>query len=120
MEKIFKSKVAPVINKPVMKVICAIPGVNQLIFKKIRNTLLEAFGGRIREIVMGGAALNPDVEKWFRKFKLQGRAHPNAMPLINDLLRFMLPEEQEADSLWMSLGVAFLESFTPITPRNEN
>ena len=70
MEKIFKSKVAPVINKPVMKVICKIPGLNQLIFKKIRNTLLSAFGGKVREIVMGGAALNPDVEKWFRRFKL--------------------------------------------------
>ena len=63
MEKIFKSKVAPVINKPVMKVICKIPGLNQLIFKKIRTTLLNAFGGKVREIVMGGAALNPDVEK---------------------------------------------------------
>jgi hypothetical protein len=41
------------------------------------------------------------------------------MPLINDLLRFMLPEEEEDDALWQSLGVAFLESFTPITPRNE-
>ena len=68
MEKIFKSKVAPVVNKPAMKVLCAIPGVNQLIFKKIRTTLLNAFGGNIREIVMGGAALNPDVEKWFRRF----------------------------------------------------
>ena len=46
MEKIFKSKVAPVVNKPAMKVLCAIPGINQLIFKKIRNTLLNAFGGK--------------------------------------------------------------------------
>ena len=35
MEKIFKSKVAPVVNKPVMKVITSIPGLNQIIFKKI-------------------------------------------------------------------------------------
>ncbi len=85
MEKIFKSKVAPIVNKPVMKVLCAIPGVNQLIFKKIRNTLLEAFGGRIREIVMGGAALNPDVEKWFRRFKLPftvGYGMTEAAPLL--------------------------------------
>ena len=85
MEKIFKSKVAPVVNKPAMKVICAIPGVNQIIFKKIRNTLLDAFGGRIREIVMGGAALNPDVEKWFRKFKLPftvGYGMTEAAPLL--------------------------------------
>ena len=85
MEKIFKSKVAPIVNTPVMKVLCAIPGVNQLIFKKVRNTLLEAFGGRIREIVMGGAALNPDVEKWFRRFKLPftvGYGMTEAAPLL--------------------------------------
>ena len=85
MEKIFKSKVAPVVNKPVMKVITSIPGVNQLIFKKIRNTLLNAFGGNVREIVMGGAALNPDVEKWFRKFKLPftvGYGMTEAAPLL--------------------------------------
>ena len=85
MEKIFKSKVAPVINKPVMKVITAIPGLNQVIFKKIRSTLLTAFGGNVREIVMGGAALNPDVEKWFRKFKLPftvGYGMTEAAPLL--------------------------------------
>ena len=85
MEKIFKSKVAPVVNKPVMKVLTSIPGVNQLIFKKIRNTLLSAFGGNVREIVMGGAALNPDVEKWFKKFKLPftvGYGMTEAAPLL--------------------------------------
>ena len=85
MEKIFKSKVAPVVNKPAMKVLCAIPGINQLIFKKIRTTLLNAFGGNVREIVMGGAALNPDVEKWFKRFKLPftvGYGMTEAAPLL--------------------------------------
>ncbi len=85
MEKIFKSKVAPVVNKPVMKVLASIPGVNQLIFKKIRTTLLNAFGGNVREIVMGGAALNPEVEKWFRRFKLPftvGYGMTEAAPLL--------------------------------------
>lgn len=85
MEKIFKSKVAPIINKPIMKVICAIPGINQIIFKNVRTSLLSAFGGKVREIVMGGAALNPDVEKWFRKFKLPftvGYGMTEAAPLL--------------------------------------
>ena len=85
MEKIFKSKVAPVINKPVMKVICKIPGLNKVIFNKIRTTLLNAFGGNVREIVMGGAALNPDVEKWFKRFKLPftvGYGMTEAAPLL--------------------------------------
>ena len=85
MEKVFKSKVLPVLNKPVMKVLTAIPGVNQLIFRKIRNTLLNAFGGNLRSIIMGGAALNPDVEKWFKKFRLPftvGYGMTEAAPLL--------------------------------------
>ena len=78
-------EVANLGNKPVMKVICKIPGINQLIFKKIRTTLLNAFGGKVREIVMGGAALNPDVEKWFKRFKLPftvGYGMTEAAPLL--------------------------------------
>ena len=85
MEKIFKSKVAPIVNKPIMKFICAIPGLNQIIFKKVRTSLLNAFGGNVREIVMGGAALNPEVETWFRKFKLPftvGYGMTEAAPLM--------------------------------------
>lgn len=85
MEKIFKGKVLPILNKPVMKVITSIPGLNQIIFKKIRNTLLEAFGGKVQSIIMGGAALNPDVEKWFKKFKLPftiGYGMTEAAPLL--------------------------------------
>lgn len=85
MEKIFKSKLQPVLNKPVMKVLTHIPGVNQIIFKKIKNTLLQTFGGNIREIVMGGAGLNKEVEKWFRRFKLPftvGYGMTEAAPLM--------------------------------------
>ena len=85
MEKIFKSKVAPIVKKPVMRVICAIPGLNQVIFKKVRTSLLSAFGGRVREIVMGGAALNPEVESWFKKFQLPftvGYGMTEAAPLM--------------------------------------
>jgi len=85
MEKIFKGKVAPIVNKPAMKVLCAIPGINKIIFKKIQGKLLSAFGGKVREIVMGGAALNPDVEKWFRRFRLPftvGYGMTEAAPLM--------------------------------------
>ncbi|MBQ8645470.1 MAG: AMP-binding protein [Bacteroidales bacterium] len=85
MEKIYKSKLQPVLDKPLMKVLTHIPGVNNLIFSKIRKTLLAAFGGNIREIVMGGAALNPDIEKVFRKVKLPytvGYGMTEAAPLM--------------------------------------
>ena len=85
MEKIYKSKLQPVLGKPVMKVLTHIPGVNKLIFKKIRETLLAAFGGNIREIVMGGAALNPEIEVWLKKIKLPftvGYGMTEAAPLM--------------------------------------
>jgi len=50
-----------------MKILLAIPGLNQILYKKIREKLTHSFGGRFMEIVIGGAAFNPDTEKFFRK-----------------------------------------------------
>lgn len=67
IEKIFKKQLLPVISKPQMKILLAIPGVNKLLYKKIRETLVETFGGRFKEVVIGGAAFNADAEKFFKK-----------------------------------------------------
>jgi long-chain acyl-CoA synthetase len=67
IEKIFKKQLLPVINKPSMKTMLAIPGVNLILRKKIKDKLVETFGGRFHEIVIGGAAFNADAEKFFRK-----------------------------------------------------
>ncbi|MFN8240719.1 MAG: AMP-binding protein [Bacteroidales bacterium] len=67
IEKIYKKQLLPVITKPAMKLLLAIPGINMILFKKIREKLTNSFGGRFMEIVIGGAAFNPDTEKFFRK-----------------------------------------------------
>ncbi|MFO7852434.1 MAG: AMP-binding protein [Bacteroidota bacterium] len=67
IEKVYKKKLLPVLNKPVMKILLAIPGVNKLLLKKIKKSLYESFGGNFHEMVIGGAAFNADVEKFFRK-----------------------------------------------------
>ena len=85
MEKIFKSAVLPVLNKPLMKVLTAVPGLDRILFNAIRKKLLTAFGGNVRMIIMGGAALNPEVEKWFKKFRLPftvGYGMTEAAPLL--------------------------------------
>ena len=69
IEKIFKNQVLPVISKPAMKVILAIPGLNKLILKKIRAKLEGAFGGNFRELVLGGAPFNQETEIFFKKMK---------------------------------------------------
>ena len=67
IEKIYKKQLLPVISKPHMKALLAIPGVNILLHNKIRGKLEETFGGRFKEVVIGGAAFNADAEKFFRK-----------------------------------------------------
>jgi long-chain acyl-CoA synthetase len=67
IEKIYKKQIIPVISKPTMKILLLIPGVNNILFKKIREKLTNSFGGRFMEIVIGGAAFNADTEKFFRK-----------------------------------------------------
>ena len=67
IEKIFKKQLLPVINKPHMKILLTIPGINKILHKKIKEKLVETFGGRFHEIVIGGAAFNPEAERFFRK-----------------------------------------------------
>jgi len=67
VEKIYKKQLLPIISKPHMKVLLAIPGLNKILFTKIREKLTETFGGRFKELVVGGAAFNAEGEKFFKK-----------------------------------------------------
>src|SRR4030066_1445005 len=86
IEKVFKKQILPVISKPHMKVLLAIPGLNKILHKKIREKLNVSFGGRFHEIVIGGAALNPEAEKFFKKIGLRfsvGYGMTECGPLIS-------------------------------------
>jgi long-chain acyl-CoA synthetase len=67
IEKIYKTQLIPVIRKPVMKILLKIPGVNQIIYKKIRNKMCTVFGGNFRELVIGGAPFNSEAERFFTR-----------------------------------------------------
>lgn len=85
MEKIYKSKIKPVLDKPLVKVALKVPGLNSVIYKKVKDGLEQAFGGRVQEFIMGGAALNPEVEKVLKKIKfpyLVGYGMTEACPLL--------------------------------------
>ena len=85
LEKIFKGKVMPTLNKPVMRIATSIPGIRNLIYGKVRKTLLNTFGGNITSIVVGGAAINPQVEAVMRKVGLPytvGYGMTECAPLI--------------------------------------
>lgn len=85
MEKIYKSSLKPVLSKWYIRVLASIPGLNKIIFNKMRSGLDTAFGGKVRTYIMGGAALNPEVEKWFKRIGLHytvGYGMTEAAPLL--------------------------------------
>ncbi len=67
IEKIYFKKILPKISSPVMKILLALPGINSLLFKKVRSSLMDTFGNNFVEIIVGGAAFNPEVEKFLRR-----------------------------------------------------
>lgn len=69
IEKIYKKRLLPTLEKPIIKILLHIPGVSSILLKKIKAKLVETFGGRFFEIVIGGAPLSADVEKFFKRIK---------------------------------------------------
>jgi long-chain acyl-CoA synthetase len=83
MEKIYANAIKPALEKA--KSLLAIPGLNQLIYRKARNKMIEAFGGSVQCFIMGGAALNPEAERCFKKIHLPytvGYGMTEACPLL--------------------------------------
>ncbi len=64
LEKIYRNKLRPVIEKPAIRRLLKVPGVNKMIYRKIRNQLVEALGGKFEEVIVGGAPLNHEVERF--------------------------------------------------------
>ncbi|MDR1879362.1 MAG: AMP-binding protein [Tannerellaceae bacterium] len=69
IEKIVKNKIFPILEKPPLKLLLKIPLINRLILGVVAGKLNQAFGGNFFEIVIGGAALNKEVELFLRSIR---------------------------------------------------
>lgn len=69
IEKIIRKKIFPSIEKPHIKFLMNIPVINDKIKDTIRQKLMEALGGKFKEIIIGGAALNKEVENFLRSIR---------------------------------------------------
>lgn len=95
IEKIFKAKIFPAIHKPLVRILWYTPGINRLIHKKVYDQLMNAFGGKLRYLIIGGAALNHEVEKCLKTIKFPfcvGYGMTECAPLIcyEDWTKFKL------------------------------
>lgn len=67
IEKIYKTKVKPVIEKEGMRFLMKLPVISQVVKDKIKAELVNAFGGEFYEVIIGGAAFNKEVEAFFKE-----------------------------------------------------
>jgi long-chain acyl-CoA synthetase len=70
IEKIYKKRIMPALDKPLIKMLRKIPVLNAIVYKKVHKQVYEVFGGNFHELVIGGAALNSEAELFFKKIKL--------------------------------------------------
>ncbi len=67
IEKIIRTRVFPMLEKPLMKILLKVPFVDDKLLAKVKSRLEETFGGQLQELIIGGAGLNKDVESFLRR-----------------------------------------------------
>ena len=86
LEKIYRKMIVPMITRRAIRWALAVPFVDSAIYAKIRNRLIDAFGGCFEQVIIGGAPLNSEVEEFLYKIKFPftvGYGMTECAPLIS-------------------------------------
>ncbi len=86
IEKICRKQVFPVLGKGFLKYAVKVPVLDAKIYAQICRKLIETFGGKIEQFVIGGAPLNREVEDFLHKIKFPftvGYGMTECAPLIS-------------------------------------
>ncbi len=67
VEKIFRNKVMPILERPAMRIATSVPIVKGAIYGAVRRKVMAAFGGKMKHIIIGGAAVNSSIETVMKK-----------------------------------------------------
>jgi len=85
LEKIYKKMIVPQIQKAPVSWVLKIPFLDEVVCAKIREQLVQAFGGEFRQMIIGGAPMNPEVEAFLYRIKFPmsvGYGMTECAPLI--------------------------------------
>lgn len=69
LEKIYRKQILPMLDRSLLKMATRIPFIDTAIYSVIRGKLIDAFGGAVGQVVIGGAPLNREVEEFLLKIK---------------------------------------------------
>ncbi|MCF8230147.1 MAG: AMP-binding protein [Bacteroidales bacterium] len=67
IEKIYKKRILPGIDKPLISFLRKVPFVSRKIYDKVNKKLSASFGNAFKEVVIGGAPMSEEVENFFKK-----------------------------------------------------
>ena len=85
LEKIYKKMIVPQIQKAPVSWVLKVPFLDEIVCSKIREQLVQAFGGEFKQMIIGGAPLNPEVEAFLMRIKFPmsvGYGMTECAPLI--------------------------------------
>ena len=86
LEKIYKKMIQPQLSRTAVSWVLKMPLLDKVVLNKIREKLMEAFGGEFSQIIIGGAPLNAEVEAFLRRIKFPitiGYGMTETAPLIS-------------------------------------
>ena len=69
LEKIVTKVIFPKLKVGTAARLIKIPLLNRIVYSKVRKSMIDFFGGDLVEVVVGGAALNSEVENFLTKIK---------------------------------------------------
>ncbi len=86
LEKIYKKQIVPQITKKPISWVLKVPYLDEVVLSKIRQQLMDAFGGEFFQIIIGGAPLNAEVEQFLTRIKFPfsvGYGMTECAPLVS-------------------------------------
>lgn len=86
IEKIIKKSILPYLQTPQMKILLKVPIINDKIKTAVREKIVNAFGGRFCELILGGAPFNREVENFLHSIHFPytvGYGMTECAPLIS-------------------------------------
>ena len=86
LEKIYKNQIVPQISKPPVSWVMRVPFLDEVVLTKLRQALIDAFGGCIEQVIIGGAPLNMEVDEFLKRIRFPytvGYGMTECAPLIS-------------------------------------
>lgn len=86
LEKIYKTQIVPHLKKSSINWVLKMPLLDEVLLGKMRQALVDAFGGNFDEIIVGGAPLNAEVDEFLKRIHFPytvGYGMTECAPLIS-------------------------------------